>query len=112
MSRKYRVERILGIGPIACLAFAVSVQAQSLPEGRGRADFQRTCGTCHSLATATSQRLTRGEWMRVVNDMVARGAQGTQDELDNVTSYLTANFGKPLAGAADVEPKPAPRVNE
>ena len=113
MNRKYRLERILGIGLIACLAFAVSVQAQSPPEGKGRADFQRICGgTCHSLARATSQRLTRGEWTRVVNDMVARGAQGTQDELDNVMTYLTANFGKALASAAGVEPKLAPAVNE
>ena len=112
MNREYRVKRILGIGPIACLAFAVSVQAQSLPEGRGRAEFQRICGTCHSLAMATSQRLTRGEWTRIVNDMVARGAQGTQDELDNVMTYLTASFCKRLAGAAGVEPKPAPAVNE
>ena len=44
--------------------------------------------------------------------MVARGAQGTQDELDNVMTYLTANFGKPLASAVDVEPKLAPAVNE
>lgn len=112
MTQECRLERILGIGLIACLGFAVSVQAQSLPEGRGRADFQRICGTCHNLAKATSQRLTREEWTRVINDMVARGAQGTQDELDNVTTYLTANFGRPSAGGADVEPKVAPAVNE
>src|SRR5215467_6470428 len=112
MNRKYRLERNLGIELIACLAFSVSVQAQSPPEGKGRADFQRICGTCHSLARATSQRLTRGEWTRVVNDMVARGAQGTQDELDNVMTYLTVNFGKALASAAGVEPKLAPAANE
>src|SRR5215475_8274883 len=112
MNRKYRLERIFGIGLIACLAFAVSVQAQSLPEGKGRTDVQRICGTCHSLARATSQRLTRGEWTRVINDMVARGAQGTQDELDNVMTYLTANFGKPLANGAGAESKLAPPVNE
>ncbi len=44
--------------------------------------------------------------------MVARGAQGTQDELDNVMAYLTASFGKPLAGAHGVKPKVAPAVNE
>jgi putative heme-binding domain-containing protein len=112
MNRKYRLERIVGIGLIACLAFAVSVRAQPQPEQKGRADFQRICGTCHSLERATSQRLTRGEWTRVINDMVARGAQGTQDELDNVMTYLTANFGKPLAGADGVKPKVAPAVNE
>src|SRR5690348_18324693 len=111
MNRKYRRERILGIGLIAFLAFAVSApQAQPLPKGKGRADFQRLCGTCHSLARATSQRLTREEWTRVINDMVARGAQGTQDELDNVMTYLAANFGKPLAKADGVEPKLAPAV--
>lgn len=112
MNRKYRRKRILGIGLIAFLAFAVSAQAQPLPKGKGRADFQRLCGTCHSLARATSQRLTREEWTRVINDMVARGAQGTQDELDNVMAYLTVNFGKPLAGADGVKPKVAPAVNE
>lgn len=112
MTQEYSLECILGIGLIVCLAFAVSLQAQSLPAGRGRADFQRICGTCHNLAKATSQRLTREEWTREVNDMVARGAQGTQDELDNVMIYLTANFGKPLTGAVDVEPKVAPAVNE
>jgi putative heme-binding domain-containing protein len=111
MNRKYRLKRILTItiGPIACLAFAIFGQAQSFPEGKGRADFQRICITCHGVATATSQRMTRAEWMRVVDDMVSRGAQGTQDELNNVMTYLTANFGK--AGAADLTQTPAPAVN-
>jgi putative heme-binding domain-containing protein len=110
MNRKYRLKRTLIIGPIACLTLALSGQAQSLPEGKGRADFQRICSSCHSVATATSQRMTRGEWTRVVDDMVSRGAQGTQDELNNVMTYLNANFGK--AGAAEVTQTPAPAVNE
>ncbi|PYX53460.1 MAG: hypothetical protein DMG76_25550 [Acidobacteria bacterium] len=111
MNRKYRLKRILIIGPIACLTFAISGQAQSLPEGKGRADFQRICGTCHSLARATSQRMTRGQWTRIVDDMVSRGAQGTQDELNNVMTYLTTNFSNADA-AAGVAKAPAPAVNE
>jgi putative heme-binding domain-containing protein len=107
MNRNDRLKRTFIIGPIACLTFAVSGQAQSLPEGKGRAEFQRICSSCHGVATATSQRMTRGEWTRVVDDMVSRGAQGTQDELNNVMTYLTANFGK--AGVAQVA---APTVNE
>ena len=105
MNRKYKLKRILIIGPIACLTLAIYGQAQSLPEGKGRADFQRICSSCHSVATATSQRMTRAEWTRVVDDMVSRGAQGTQDELNNLMTYLTANFGKP--GAPDVTQTPA-----
>jgi putative heme-binding domain-containing protein len=113
MNRKYRLKCILSIGLIACLTFAVSGQAQSLPEGKGRTDFQRICSSCHSVAPATSQRMTRGEWTRVIDDMVSRGAQGTQDELNNVVTYLTTNFGKPLAGAAAaVAPVPVPAVKE
>jgi putative heme-binding domain-containing protein len=60
---------------------------------------------------ATNQRMTQAEWTGVVNDMVSRGAQGTQQDLDNVVAYLTANFGKdkpPPANAAPTqEPVPA-----
>jgi putative heme-binding domain-containing protein len=38
--------------------------------------------------------MSRAEWAGVVNDMVGRGAQGSTAELDNVVSYLSANFGK------------------
>jgi putative heme-binding domain-containing protein len=44
--------------------------------------------------------MTRTEWAAVVSDMVARGAQGSSAELDNVVSYLSANFGKNNAAAA------------
>jgi putative heme-binding domain-containing protein len=114
MNRRYGLRRVLSIGPIAYVALAIYLQAQPLPEGRGRADFQRVCTSCHSLAMATSQRMTRGEWARVINDMVSRGAQATQDELDNVVNYLTTNFGKtlpadtaaPKATTAVVDEKP------
>lgn len=111
MNRKYKLRRVFSIGPIAGLAFAISLQAQSLPQGRGQADFQRVCGSCHSLAMATSLRMTREEWTRVINDMVSRGAQGTQYDLDNVVTYLTTNFGKTSPGDAAGAKAPAPTVD-
>ena len=64
---------------------------------------------------ATTQRMTQAEWMGVVNDMVSRGAQGTQDELNNVVTYLATNYGKDKAPAANtpaanaaVAPTPPP----
>ncbi len=65
---------------------------------------------------ATSQRMTHSEWAGVVNDMVSRGAQGTQDDLDKVVVYLSANFGKdkpPAANAPAVQiPAPVERQHE
>jgi putative heme-binding domain-containing protein len=116
MNRKYTLKYIFNLGSIACLSLAVAGHGQSLPDGKGKADFQRICSNCHSVSMATTQRMTQAEWMGVVNDMVSRGAQGTQDELNNVVTYLAANYGKDNApavnapAAAAPAPAPAPAV--
>jgi putative heme-binding domain-containing protein len=107
MNQKYALKYIFNLGSIACLSLAVVSHAQSLPEGKGKADFQRICSSCHSVSMATTQRMTQAEWMGVVNDMVSRGAQGTQDELNNVVTYLAANYGKDKAPAANAAAAPA-----
>jgi competence ComEA-like helix-hairpin-helix protein len=37
--------------------------------------------------------MTEERWGSVVDDMVSRGAVGTDDEIDQAIAYLTANFG-------------------
>jgi putative heme-binding domain-containing protein len=102
MNQKLRLQRIFSMALILCLAVAFVGKAQSLPEGKGKAQFQRICSGCHGVNMATSQRMTRAQWTAVVNDMVSRGAQGTHADLDNVVTYLAANFGsdKPVANNA------------
>jgi putative heme-binding domain-containing protein len=56
--------------------------------------------------------MTQAEWMGVVNDMVSRGAQGSQDELNNVVTYLAANFGKDKPPAGNAAPAPAPALSQ
>ncbi len=104
MDQKYRLKCIVILGSIACLTTVLTAHAQSLPTGSGKADFQRICSGCHSVDVATSQRLTHAEWAGVVSDMVARGAQGSSEELDNIVSYLSASFGKGNASASNVAP--------
>ena len=103
MGSAYRLKCVAVLGSIACLT-TILANAQSLPAGSGKADFQRICSSCHSVDRATSQRMTRTEWATVVSDMVARGAQGSSAELDNVVSYLSANFGKNNPAASPVAP--------
>jgi putative heme-binding domain-containing protein len=63
---------------------------------------------------ATSQRMDQAQWTGVVNDMVSKGAQGTQQDFDSIIAYLTADYGKdtpPTAApptAAQTAPAPAP----
>jgi putative heme-binding domain-containing protein len=106
----YRSKCIFSLGSMFVLSFAVCGYAQSLPEGQGKAEFQRICGNCHSVTMATSQRMTQEQWTGVVNDMVSRGAQGSQQDLDKVTSYLATHFGQGAPPAAGDMPAAAPAV--
>ena len=83
------------------LGYAQVPTAQpELPEGRGKAEFKRICGDCHDVAIVTKLRLNADRWTGLVDDMVSRGAQGTQDEFDRISKYLAKNFGLKAAGPA------------
>src|SRR3982751_3639792 len=97
----------------------IPVGAQGLPEGKGKEQFERICRNCHPLDVATRTRHDKDGWAGVVEDMVARGAQGKQDDLKQVAEYLATNFGpnNPIdtsTSPAPVTPAPpsAPKVDE
>jgi competence protein ComEA len=73
------------------LALPVAARAQ-LPEGPGRAETVRMCGTCHPPERGASVRLTREGWEDVMARMVALGARGTDAELAAVVDYLSTHF--------------------
>jgi competence protein ComEA len=78
------------------LFFVAAARAQSepaLPEGKGKGEFARICGQCHSVDIIITKTNTADGWAAVVDDMVSRGADGTDDELSLVIQYLAAHFG-------------------
>ena len=78
--------------------FAVAVLAQSafaqdtLPEGVGKEQTLRLCGTCHEAAKATSVKLTRDGWIETIDRMKAFGAAGADDDFAAVLEYLADHF--------------------
>lgn len=66
-------------------------QAQ-LPDGPGKQETVRICGTCHTPDRAASVRLTRAGWQETITKMVGLGAKGTDQELETVLTYLSTNF--------------------
>jgi putative heme-binding domain-containing protein len=91
--RTYSWRSFLKVAPILGFSLALASHAQSLPEGPGKAEFQRTCSGCHVITVVTAQRLNQSGWENVVDNMVSRGAQASPDELQQIVRYLTANFG-------------------
>jgi competence protein ComEA len=74
------------------LVLASIAHAQTLPEGPGKDVTEKMCSACHGLQNVIKARMTKDGWTAMVDDMVARGAEGTDDEIEKVTNYLAANF--------------------
>lgn len=78
------------------LLFTATLSAQSLqlPDGPGKATTQKVCGSCHGAEIVIGRQEDREAWGAIVEDMMQRGATGTEDEMYQVVDYLTAHFGK------------------
>jgi len=88
----------------AALVMGVSIRArqdaappaaasgEGLPDGPGKETVVKVCSVCHQPARAASVRLTREGWQGVLEDMVKRGAKGSEADLAAVLDYLTTNF--------------------
>jgi mono/diheme cytochrome c family protein len=80
---------LLAIGVGAAPALAQSV----LPAGEGRDIVAVACTQCHALTPLFGMRDGPVGWKRHVYNMVLRGAQLDQKDIDTVLAYLTTNFG-------------------
>jgi competence protein ComEA len=80
------------LGVMALLITGSVASAQEMPDGPGKDVMKRMCSNCHALEVITSERKTRNRWANTVDVMVARGATGTSDEIDQVINYLATHF--------------------
>jgi competence ComEA-like helix-hairpin-helix protein len=77
------------------LSFPLCLSGQTeLPQGPGREAVKKICGNCHEIETVISSRRTRTGWQQITDNMISRGAEGTDEEIAAVVTYLTVAFGK------------------
>ncbi|SRR5260370_33799378 len=82
---------------LCCLSSAAPAQTQSAPpEDETKALLERTCTKCHKLTGTLKQRNSKEEWAAIVDDMIARGAEASDAEIDTLVDYLARNFGPRL----------------
>lgn len=90
---------LVAAGAVALALQLVSygqAQAQQLPPGPQRNLVLRQCTTCHEVPFFGGLRKGREGWRHVVVDMKDMGASATEDEFEQIVSYLTAELGVPL----------------
>src|SRR4051794_10148026 len=91
-----RFRNVLGAVALCAPAFAAE-----LPDAPAKEKVVKICGTCHELETVVASQRTKLGWQQMTEDMVARGAEGSEDDLQAVVQYLTDNFGKVNVNTAD-----------
>jgi competence protein ComEA len=84
---------LAGLSIYAALSTFAKAQ-QKLPNGPGRDTMIRICSACHSPENVVGMAKTREEWGALVGEMAAEGAQGTDEEFNEIVDYLATNFPK------------------
>ena len=65
-----------------------------LPPGPGNDTLVRVCRDCHGLDVIEGQRRTRAQWREVVEDMIGRGANASDEDTKTIIDYLATSFGR------------------
>ena len=65
----------------------------NLPPGKGKAIVQRTCISCHAIKVVTAKRASKEQWAALVDQMISRGADLNDDEVEIIVEYLARHFG-------------------
>jgi putative heme-binding domain-containing protein len=81
--------------------------AQNLPDGTGKAEFIHNCLDCHSAGMVLRAKKTPDEWRKNVDDMAARGTDGSKEDIDKVVLYLDKYFATDMPGATTQSTTPS-----
>ena len=73
---------------------------QLLPAGPEKDKMVKLCVGCHEVDLVVARRHTRAEWEGVMEDMIARGTKGSEEELALLVEYLNKHLGKVNVNAA------------
>jgi hypothetical protein len=71
---------------------AVLGQKVKLPDGPGKAELIRDCTSCHNSDLVVQVKKTPEAWKKSVYEMADRGVDASDEELDKIVRYLSANF--------------------
>ena len=66
----------------------------ALPAGPGKELVEERCTACHGVEKMTGEKRTKQEWGTTVKKMAERGLSLTPEEIQTISSYLAAQFGK------------------
>lgn len=85
------MKRIAACGLWGIIALAGQTK---LPDGPGKDSVLKICNDCHAVEVLQGVGKSKEGWAATVDDMVAKGATGSDEEVQQIVEYLARNFGK------------------
>ena len=64
-----------------------------MPEGKGKDLTQQKCNKCHASTVWDKKHYSQDKWAAVMDQMVEKGMEASDEEIATMTSYLTENYG-------------------
>jgi competence ComEA-like helix-hairpin-helix protein len=89
---------VIALGTVVSIA-AVQPEARPAPPP----EFTKVCVRCHASDKVMEGRRYPTQWDQVIEQMVARGATGTDAEFDVVYDYLVAQYGRVAINTAPAD---------
>lgn len=108
-----KLHRLVVRGALLSCGLLMALLAQqyppidNLPDAKGKETVDKVCAACHPSTDVSRFRKSKDEWQAVIDDMLTKGAEATDAELDTIVDYLSRCFGPMVnvntAAAADLE---------
>jgi competence protein ComEA len=89
---------VIALGTVVSIA-AVQPEARPAPPP----EFTKVCVRCHPSDKVVEGRRYPAQWDQVIEQMVARGATGTDAEFDVIYDYLVAQYGRVAINTAPAD---------
>ena len=67
-------------------------KASAFPPGPGRDALLKVCSNCHGPESAVAEFKTHDEWVKTLDEMANNGAQGSDEEWNQIQAYLDKNY--------------------
>jgi len=83
---------LLGITILGAIFPAWADDKPQLPDAPGKATVMKVCNACHGAEIVLGHPHSEEGWNAIVIDMIQRGAEGTEEEYDEIVKYLTKNI--------------------
>src|SRR5215471_555767 len=87
-SRRLRVKVLFSLRFLVAAALFAGAAWAQFPDGAGKAEMTKVCSGCHELERAASMHQDRDGWRSTVDQMIALGAKGTEQEFAAALDYL------------------------